>query len=234
MLKEKYVFDWKRIFKNDECHIEYSIIDICNKKCVSCSHLAPLAKNPNYTKKDEFKRVVKIMKKIIPKPDGFWLTGGEPTLHPNLLEILSTLREEYNDANIGFFTNGIMFKSYEHNNCFWNFLKENGIIVLITNYDIDKEFFINLFKEKSCEKNLSFVQNGNLFFKLINYSSNQDISKEKYIKCGWERSKINIRNGRIYNCPSVEFVDIFNTYFSKQIKVSDNDYLLIDENLTKE
>ncbi len=233
-LKEKYVFDWKRMFKNNEYHIEYSIIDICNKKCISCSHLSPIAKEANCVNIDEFRRIIKIIKRLIPNPDGFWLTGGEPTLHPNLIELLSILREEYDSANIGFFTNGVKLKSYKNDNYFWNFIKEHDVIVLVTNYDIDKEFFTNLFKEKLCENNLSFVQNGNLFFKLVNYSNNQDISKEKYIKCGWERSKINIRNGKIYNCPSVEFVDLFNSYFLKSIVLSEQDYLVIDEYLTRE
>ena len=54
------------------------------------------------------------------------------------------------------------------------------------------------------------------------------------MKCGWERSKLNIRNGKIFNCPSSEFVDLFNEYFNANLKLTERDVLVIDNNLTRE
>ena len=92
-LKERYVFDWHRMFAEDKPHVEYCITDICDRNCKSCSHLAPLAKKANFVSREEFTRVVKLMRNLIPDAHTFWLTGGEPTLHPDYIKLLKILRE---------------------------------------------------------------------------------------------------------------------------------------------
>lgn len=234
-LSNPYAFDWHRIQFEDPYHIEYCITDICNRNCASCSHLAPLAKNPNFVKVEEFTSVTGIMKKLIPDAHTFWLTGGEPTLHPEFMRLLQVVRETFTDNYIGIYSNGITLKTYEDNPQFWDFTRENGIVWAITNYDLAPEYFQHLFRRNECQNNLAIIQGGRVFANLTNYSLiPQSVSQEKYIICGWERSKINIRNGRIYNCPSSEFADLFNEYFGKGLKVTSGDYLTVDESLTRQ
>ena len=91
-----------------------------------------------------------------------------------------------------------------------------------------------LFASHGCGNNLAIVQPGRTFARLTNYSDGQPVTREKHEKCGWERSKINIRNGKIYNCPSAEFADLFTGYFGSGPRLTDKDFLVIDENLTRE
>lgn len=233
-LKEKYVFDGNRIRYKDGYHIEYCITDICNRNCRSCSHLAPLAKEPNYVSVDDFTRVVKILRACLPEIHTFWLTGGEPTLHPDFMRLLAIARGIYPDSYIGIYSNGSTLKNYGNDGKFWEFVKENGIVWGITPYDSDARYFEGLFSGHGCLENLAIVQSGKYFFQLTNYSFDQPVTAEKYEKCGWERSKINVRNGKIYNCPSSEFADLFNGYFGEKLKITEGDYLVVDENLTKE
>lgn len=233
-LQERYTFDWNRIYGKDGYHIEYSVTDICNRNCVACSHLAPLAKRPNFVSIEEFVRVTKILHKCLPDIHTFWLTGGEPTLHPEFIRLLSIAREIYCEAYIGIYSNGTTLKKYESDEPFWKFIRENGIVWGITVYDKDLSYYNELFERHDCINNLAIVRVGNWFTNLTAYSKNQPVSEEKYAKCGWERCKINIRNSRIYNCPSCEFVDLFNENFGKNIKVLPEDYLLVDEGLTRE
>lgn len=232
-LKERYIFDWKRIGKKDGYHVEYCITDICNRNCASCSHLAPLAKEPNFVSIEEFTRTTEILKSSLPDIHTFWLTGGEPTLHPEYLRLLKIVREIYRKAYIGIYTNGSTLKTKETDEFFWAFVKENGIVWGVTVYGEEKEYFEELFFGHGCLENLAIVQSGRYFLNLTNYSENQPVTKEKYEQCGWERGKINVRNGRI-NCPSSEFADLFNGYFGKRLKITEADYLNIDESLTKE
>ena len=232
-LYERYVFDWKRIRCADNYHIEYAITDICNRNCAACSHLAPLAKHNNFVTVEEFRRVIKIIRKCIPDAHTVWLTGGEPTLHPNFMELLNILRRIYPDRFVGIYSNGLTLKHYEGNKRFWEFVKNNGIVWGITTYDSDINYLECLFSKNHCLNNLAILQSGRLFFNLINYSQGQPVTQEKYEKCGWERSKINIRNGKIFNCPSSEFADLFNGYFGPKLTISPEDYLIIDENLTR-
>lgn len=232
-LNERYVFDWDRIQNNDVCHIEYSITDLCNRNCARCSHLAPLAKAPNFVGEQEFEQTATILHRLMPDAHTFWLTGGEPTLHPNFMRMLSISRNIFTDNYVGIYSNGITLERYESDENFWRFAKEGGIVWGITCYDKDKAYFEELFAKHGCINNLAILHNGKRFFNLTNYSRNQPVTHEKYIKCGWERSKINVRNGKIYNCPSAEFAELFNGYFGEMLEITDNDYLVIDETLTR-
>lgn len=234
ILNERYNFDFMRIQFNDSYHIEYCITDICNRNCVSCSHLAPLAKKPNFVNIEDFAKEINILRKVLPDVHTFWLTGGEPTLHPKFLDLLFILRNTFQNCFVGIYSNGQFLEKYIDNKIFWEFVKLNGIVWAITNYDCDSEYLDAIFKENGCFNNLAYVHNGKRFFNLTNYSKNQPVSLDKYQKCGWEKSKINIRNGRIFNCPSAEFADLFNDYFDFDIKLSDTDYLVIDERLTRD
>ena len=233
-LEQRYDFDWYRVQFYDSYHIEYCITDICNRNCVSCSHLAPLAKTPNYVTEEEFLRVVGIMRRVVPDAHTFWLTGGEPTLHPKFISLLKALREIYYDSYVGIYTNGMTLNRYENDSRFWNFVRNNGIVWAVTGYDRDKRYFDDMFWRHDCYNNLAYLHDGKIFFRLTDYSQNQSVSSEKYDHCGWERSKINIRNGKIYNCPSCEFADLFADYFGINLAVDERDYLTVDNNLTRE
>lgn len=233
-LKERYVFDFKRILREDSYHIEYCITDVCNRSCAACSHLAPLAKNPNFVDTSEFERVTRAVQRCIPDAHTFWLTGGEPTLHPEFMRLLEIARAIYLGAYVGIYSNGSTLPRYESDVRFWDFVRENGIVWAITPYDGDRGYFEDLFARHDCGDNLTFVQSGKVFFNLTCYSENQPVTKEKYAKCGWERSKINIRGGKIYNCPSAEFADLFAEYFGIPLSAGEDDSLTVDDELTKE
>ena len=233
-LQERYTFDWNRIYGKDGYHIEYSVTDACNRNCVACSHLAPLAKRPNFVSIEEFARVTGILHKCLPDIHTFWLTGGEPTLHPEFIRLLGIAREIYPEAYIGIYSNGTTLNKYESDELFWEFIRENGIVWGITVYDKDLTYYNELFERHECINNLAIVRIGNWFTNLTTYSRGQAVSQEKYEKCGWERSKINVRNGRIYNCPSCEFADLFNGFFGEKVLITKKDYLVVDGNLTTE
>lgn len=232
-LSERYKFDYRRIQFEDSYHIEYCITDVCNRNCAACSHLAPLAKRENFVGIEEFIKNSAIIRNLIPDIHTFWITGGEPTLHPDFLLLLKIARDIFPNCFVGIYSNGYFLKKYENDLNFWNFIRDNGIVWAITTYDLSKEFIENVFTEHGCLNNLAIVHSGKRFSNLTNYSRNQPITADKFKKCGWERSKINIRNGKIFNCPSAEFVDLFNDYFNCDLELNRRDYLIINERLTK-
>ncbi len=234
MLKERYKFDFSRIFNEDSFHIEYCITDICNRNCASCSHLAPLAQKPNFVNKEEFHFAMNILSKLLPDTHTFWLTGGEPTLHPEFIELLDLASNAFSNSFVGIYSNGSTLEKYAHSAEFWKFMRKRGVVWAITDYGVPRDYYEELFGKNGCINNLTFVQSGAAFLRLTNYSRGQEVSESKFEKCGWERSKINIRNKKIYNCPSAEFADLFNEYFNENLVVSNRDYLEISENLTRE
>lgn len=233
-LKDRYVFDWDRILHKDGYHIEYSITDICNRNCAYCSHLAPLAKSANFVGEREFEYTASLLHRLLPDAHAFWLTGGEPTLHPSFMRLLEISRNIFTDNHVGIYSNGITLAKREADETFWRVVRDNGIVWAITCYDNDGAWFERLFAKHGCINNLAILHSGKRFFNLVNYSRGQPVTREKYVKCGWERSKINVRNGKIYNCPSAEFAELFNGYFGARLELTDKDRLVIDENLTRE
>ena len=233
-LKERYKFDWNRILNDDALHIEYSITDQCNRKCKACSHLAPLAKEANYLMIEEVERVTEIGHKWLSDIHTCGLTVGEPTLHPGFMRLLEIAEKIYTESYIGIYSNGTTLNKYEKDERFWRFARDNGIVWGVTIYEGDIEDYETLFERHGCGNNLAIVRTGRWFTNLTNYSRGESISQEKYKSCGWERCKVNVRNGRIYNCPSSEFADLFNGYFGEKLKITPEDYLVIDKNLTRE
>lgn len=63
------------------------IIRICNQKCLFCSNPS----NGRVLSTDEIKKIILRYKKD--KLAGVFLTGGEPTMHPNLFEIIRYCRK---------------------------------------------------------------------------------------------------------------------------------------------
>lgn len=234
MLKERYAFDWDRIMTADAYHIEFCITDICNRSCASCSHLAPLAKRPNFIGRAEFEREVGVMRRVAPDAHTVWLTGGEPTLHPEYLTLLKILRGAFADSHVGIYTNGTAFDGRETDGGFWEFTRDNGIVWAVTGYGRGERYFEDMFRRHGCINDLAYLHDGTKFFRLTDYSRGQPVTAEKFGLCGWERSKINIRNGRIYNCPSAEFADLFAEHFGIALETCERDFLPVDGSLTRE
>ena len=234
VLSNRYEFDFKRIQFKDSYHIEYCITDACDRSCACCSHLAPLAKSPNFVTVENFAKHAEILRGAIADAHAFWLTGGEPTLHPQFMRLLGIARNVFNNCFVGVYSNGNFLKKYENDVGFWEFVRQNGVVWAMTSYGGSKEYIDGVFTKNGCLNNLAYVHSGELFYNLTNYSCNQPVSMEKYNKCGWERSKINVRNGKIFNCPSAEFVDLFNNYFKLNVKLCKNDFLEINGQLTAE
>lgn len=227
-------FDHTEIAKHHLHQIEYSIVDSCNKNCKSCSHFAPLAKRINEVAIDEFVRNTEILHNIIPDVHTFWLIGGEPTLHSQFLFILKELRRVYIDIPVGVMSNGYGLLTKKFDESFWSFIHDNKIIWRITTYDVDPNRYIKLFEDNGCLELLSLDINNNFTNLAVLTETEQELSYKKYDQCGWERMNIFVRNNRIWKCPTIEYIDLFNDHFQKDFKVNADDYLDIDNGLTRE
>ena len=229
-----YRFDYREIIAHPLHQIEYSIIDTCNRNCKACSHFSPLAKRANPVSEEEFLINIRQLHSLIPDVHTFWLIGGEPTLHPKYIELLRLLRDVYHDIPIGVMSNGYGILKEAKNKKLWEFIKENQIVWRITTYNIQPDVYRNLFEQNGCRELLSLDVN-NRFIKLaVLTKKEQPITQEKYNLCGWERLNIFVRNGRIWKCPTVEYIDLFNGYFHENYELSDDDFLKIDSTLTRE
>ena len=74
--------------------VEMHIVDHCNMNCNCCNHFSPLAE-PWFISIEDFTLQIKELKENVSSVKSFILLGGEPTLHPYLLDLCKILRNEF-------------------------------------------------------------------------------------------------------------------------------------------
>lgn len=134
--------------------INWHILNWCNLKCSYCS----VKENLSYDYNDKtqivhnYKLIISRLK-TISKPFEICLTGGEPTLHPNIEDILSRLNEIQNLTKIYFFTNLTRSES------FYKSIKNFTKVVYYASFhpEYHKEDFLKKCKNLNCEVHVSMM-----------------------------------------------------------------------------
>lgn len=215
--------------------IELLLCKHCNLKCRSCSRYCCLAEPEVY----DYSKLVKDLRKL-QKLDiaHFLISGGEPTLHPNFLNICKLLRFMFPNTYLALTTNGILPLHWDDS--IFKTLAKLNIKIVYTNYkDFDytnliqksKEFNVkcesmdeayNLnepIKEKFWTNKLSTTTRGSRLFK-------------RHLICG--KDFPTMWNGKIYRCCAVPFIDTLNKKYGTNFEVKEDDFLEIDNSLNFE
>lgn len=87
--------------------IEYNIIEHCNLKCAFCDHASHIATRKKMITPEQFEKDLGILAKVL-HVNELKILGGEPLLHPQLLELLRIARESRIAEQIILITNGLL------------------------------------------------------------------------------------------------------------------------------
>ncbi len=92
---------------------DFPVYDKCNNRCLMCSNRPGLWRDTDFGLETLLKRVDNFFKGedefLNNYADAFSLTGGEPTLHPRIFEIIRGIRSRAPGMTIRCLTNGRMF-----------------------------------------------------------------------------------------------------------------------------
>jgi uncharacterized radical SAM superfamily Fe-S cluster-containing enzyme len=77
--------------QNHPCLALFNVIDECNMKCNICYHSSEPGSG-NYRSLDEVKKMHETLLSVESAPDLIQVTGGEPSIHPQIIEILKYLK----------------------------------------------------------------------------------------------------------------------------------------------
>ncbi len=77
--------------QNHPCLALFNINDECNMKCNICYHSSEPGSG-NFRSMEEIEKMHETLLRVESSPDLIQVTGGEPTLHPQILEILKYLK----------------------------------------------------------------------------------------------------------------------------------------------
>lgn len=87
--------------------IRFVLTDFCNYQCKFCHNEGTCTKNTKFLSKESIILLTKIAKDLGIKK--ITLTGGEPLLHPEIINIASEIKDIYPEVSLGMSTNGMLF-----------------------------------------------------------------------------------------------------------------------------
>lgn len=202
--------------------IEFHIVDHCNLNCAYCDHFTPLAPEW-YADIDKILADFRQLKKIYDNIGKIYVLGGEPLLHPNLLEIFKPLKEIFPDSEVTLITNGILLEKQEE--IFWKTLSENRISLSMTKYPIkiDYEKFL-----KKCDdyniKSYFFAGERNEMYSIqLNHKGDTNI-EQAFNRCTRKKCHF-LRDGKLYLCTLTPNIPFLNNHFKLNFKIKNKDYI---------
>jgi hypothetical protein len=211
--------------------LEAHLVDHCNLNCNGCSHFAPLVQAEVFLDAEIFLRDLKRMSEIYQDIYEIRLMGGEPLLHPKIIDFIKFSRQTYPQTNISISTNGMLLtKMPEH---FWQACVENKAFIKITNYPIklDLEKIVQI--GKLHQVRIKIPKRITEFFQFINIKGDSD-PRKSFRTCRAMYTTPFIRDGKLYSCSFAPHVHLFNDYFKQEIPVSENDSINIFEDVNSD
>lgn len=225
--------------EKDEMTFEISLADHCNLACQMCDHFSQLSE-PWFVDKDVFIRDIREMARIYDhEVAAITLVGGEPTLHPDLFELMKITREEFSDAQIIVLTNGVKLLELEHSSKgnFWEICKENRINVMVTVYPIKLDYIA--IEEKAKEYGVGVSMSSNIHAdKVIRKPKISDkhtmdpkgkVPKCEFMHCLYFNKFNVVKDGKYYMCPVEAHIDILNKRFGVGFEYVEGDCLELDK-----
>lgn len=219
-------------------NITIHIIDKCNLNCAYCDNFSPLAQSDNLMSLEIFEKITKRLKELAPNISFFNIGGGEPLLHPQILDICKMLRLYYEQSVISIMSNGILLENY--NDTFVSTLCDYNIFLVVTKYPIKLDYYkqSRLYNKA---KSIYTVQLRKQMYNLQLHSSKIDNSYI-YYNCnysGYTNYKKNTprcihidKNGNLFFCALIQNIQLLEQYFNikfEKIKGKYGDYINLFE-----
>ncbi|GHT18404.1 hypothetical protein AGMMS4957_00660 [Bacteroidia bacterium] len=214
--------------KDKQTHLRYfevHLTDHCNLNCKACSHFCPVA-DDNFLDVESFRRdCIRLAELTNGNILVIRLMGGEPLLHPQVTVFFDIARKYFPHTKIAVVSNGILLPKQP--DTFWQSCKKNRIEVHISNYPIkiDRETITQ--KAATFDVVLVDIENTNKEWKkyfVLDIHGQGDCQKS-FDNCAQANNCTNLREGKIYVCPTVAYISFFNKYFEQNLETTEQDYL---------
>jgi MoaA/NifB/PqqE/SkfB family radical SAM enzyme len=199
----------------------------CNLNCKCCTAFSPIARETFLNVESYKNDMAKLTEITGGKLSSFFVTGGEPLLHPRLLDIFGIAREFFPETNISFMTNGILLLKMPET--FWEQCGRYAVDINISRYPINLD--IEKIREKGKVHNIKvdYVGGSDVPVKLmwkypLDMEGKQPLSRS-YDICSQINQCITMKDGKIYACNTIAGIEHFNRYFNKELEVAEKDVL---------
>lgn len=200
-------------------YFEVPITDNCNLNCKGCLFASNMTKDEQHISLSEIKRDAERMSALFYDIPWIRILGGEPLMHPDIIEILQCYRKCFPDSEIDLCTNGLLIPKMDEK--FWDCLRKERISIHVSGY---KPTYHLLEKIDSILKanGLQYViLKRDEFVKYYMDKPVNDMKKsfEKCIASGCYE----VYKGKISSCSAVIAFEKFNEKFGTQYSVQENE-----------
>jgi len=204
-----------------------NVCDHCNLRCKGCDHFACIA-DERFVPLESIQRDVFRMAELTNgEVDYIGIMGGEPLLHPDIIEIMVAARQALPKTWIRVVTNGILLLNMSED--FWNCCRDNDITIVNTKYPINLKY--EQIQETARAHGVKFEFYGNsgkvqkTSYKLpLDINGRQNPSRS-FWRCFHVHSCMFVSDGKFYPCTMAPNIQHFNKKFGTNLEITEDDYL---------
>lgn len=212
--------NWKRLDK-----FEVHLTDHCNLNCAGCSHFSSIAEK-YFMDINHFSNDIERLSKLSGgKVCRLRLMGGEPLLHPDIIQFIEIARRNFPKSIIEICTNGILLGKMADG--FWQSCHDNNIEINISYYPINLDYTaINKLALKH-----KIILKAGIDTSMRNFRNlRMDLNglqryKKNWYNCGHANSCVNLYEGKLFTCDVLAHSRHLSKYFDKPLEVAETDYV---------
>ena len=209
----------RRFVPRTSLSFEFALAEHCNLNCRGCDHFSPIAE-PQLA---DFTSIAMDFARLSALFDGkaerIHILGGEPLLHPDIVQFLKMARKNFGQAKINVVTNGLLLLKVPE--IFWKACRDNNINIIATKYPIPLDY--EAIENKASRQGVSFEYFGKtnetlktLFQHKLSANKTQD-AWMMYLLCNKANRCIYLQDGRLYTCTVAPTVRHFDKKFGTHI-----------------
>lgn len=222
---------------------EVNVCDHCNMACLMCDHYAQLSEK-KFLDLEQYKKDIEQMGKLYDhEVRCISLLGGEPTLHPQLTDIIKLTREQFPNAQLIIMTNGIRLLNNEFINGkqnneenyqnFWQICKENRVDITVTVYPIKLDYIKIEEEAKKYGLNIKLSSDVHAVTptkqtKITDkhpFTLKGNSPKEYFVRCLYYNKFNVLKDGKLFMCPVMAHIGILNKKFGTNFSYKDGDFV---------
>lgn len=207
-----------------ELRFEFHLVEHCNLNCKGCNHFSPIAE-PAFLSLGFLERDMKKLSELFDaKAEDIRLLGGEPLLHPELIDCMRITRSYWPTARIRLITNGVLLMNMDES--FWDACREYGICIAPTKYPIPVDY--DAAEARAREKGVAYEyfndtsEEKSLYRLPVSLTGGND-PRKSFFCCGQANYSVFLRDGKLYPCCLIPTIHHFNKRFHADLEVTESD-----------
>lgn len=197
-------------------YLEFWATRHCNLNCKGCSSCSPISEKW-YLEPEVLKKDLNRLKNLKIVVNNINILGGEPLLHPRIVDLFNIVKQIYPDCNLGLLTNGLILKKMKAE--FWNSCVNNKVKLKITCFPVLSENDIGEIEQLLIHYGIEHQLTRKTKFNKILIENNPSNMKEIIKACGCNSAN-NLYDGYVSRCPVPMVTELLNSKFSTKLNTA--------------